>query len=308
MFEHAGRSSCRRTSGILMAQVRAGSSRRETRSEPAGVRGRIAPLFIVIAGVCALVLLAALLGRGPRAPGSAAGGGDVGSPGPTTAAPVDFTAFLYPEASAAPGIALVDSADRPFTLTSLRGDLVLVFFGYTHCPDVCPADGRHGRGGDARIRPGVRAVFVTVDPERDTTASLAEYEPVSARRVHCPYRQPGPGYPRHRRGLGCEVRTGRDWRGERLLHVTHGGRLRRGRQGSPARALPLRDGGSRDDRDHAAGRDHGLPTGLVAIRLDGPVGDLDALGPGAPTRDRVVVRLGRGPQPWSSASSARVGV
>jgi len=57
----------------------------------------------------------------------------------------------------------------------LRGEPTFVFFGYTHCPDVCPATiGTVGLAMDA-FGPGVSAVFVSVDPERDTTEWLREY-------------------------------------------------------------------------------------------------------------------------------------
>jgi protein SCO1/2 len=52
---------------------------------------------------------------------------------------------------------------------------VLVFFGYTHCPDVCPATiGEVGLAMGASP-PGIRALFVSIDPERDTPAWLKEY-------------------------------------------------------------------------------------------------------------------------------------
>ena len=75
----------------------------------------------------------------------------------------------------APPIELTDQDDRPFSLASLRGQPTMVFFGYTHCPDVCPATiGTMGLAM-AAFGPGVRAVFVTVDPERDTPTWLNEY-------------------------------------------------------------------------------------------------------------------------------------
>ncbi len=65
-----------------------------------------------------------------------------------------------------------------FTLAEQRGKVVLLFFGYTHCPDVCPTTlydfqkikTRLGEQADA-----VRFVFITVDPERDTVDVLEEY-------------------------------------------------------------------------------------------------------------------------------------
>jgi len=61
-----------------------------------------------------------------------------------------------------------------FDLADLRGHDVLVYFGYTHCPDVCPQTLAEVYDVFA-ARPGTRALFVTVDPERDTPEFLAEW-------------------------------------------------------------------------------------------------------------------------------------
>ena len=58
----------------------------------------------------------------------------------------------------------------------MRGGIVLVFFGYTHCPDVCPATIGVVEQVMATYGPGVRTLFVTVDPERDTTTWLKEFD------------------------------------------------------------------------------------------------------------------------------------
>lgn len=66
---------------------------------------------------------------------------------------------------------------QPFTDARLAGKPSLIFFGYTHCPDVCPtalfqvSEVLKALGPDAKAN----AVFVTVDPERDTPKVLAEY-------------------------------------------------------------------------------------------------------------------------------------
>ena len=108
--------------------------------------------------------------RASESPGSSASSGLSGS-----SAPIDLAAFLYPAPGPAPALELTDSNDRAFSLASLRGEPMFVFFGYTHCPDVCPATtGTVGLAMDA-FGPGVGAVFVSVDPERDTTTWLREY-------------------------------------------------------------------------------------------------------------------------------------
>ena len=67
---------------------------------------------------------------------------------------------------------------RPLSLSELKGDLVLLNFGYTGCPDVCPAALARMRDALAMVdeaRGGVVPVFVTLDPERDTVDRMAPY-------------------------------------------------------------------------------------------------------------------------------------
>ncbi len=76
---------------------------------------------------------------------------------------------------AVPDFTLTDQYGRPFRLSDQQGNVVLLFFGYTQCPDVCPttlATWRrvHQELGDDAAR--VRFVFITVDPERDTQERL----------------------------------------------------------------------------------------------------------------------------------------
>jgi protein SCO1 len=75
----------------------------------------------------------------------------------------------------APSLELVDQGGEPFALTSLAGHPVLVFFGYTHCPDVCPATVGVLNEVLADAGPGVRAVFVSIDPDRDGPPEMASY-------------------------------------------------------------------------------------------------------------------------------------
>lgn len=75
---------------------------------------------------------------------------------------------------------LTDHLGRPRSLGDFKGQVVLIFFGYTHCPDMCPttlaqlAQLRAKLGQDA---PRVQGLFVTLDPKRDTPAVLAQYVP-----------------------------------------------------------------------------------------------------------------------------------
>ena len=75
---------------------------------------------------------------------------------------------------------LTDTSGAPRALADYRGKVVVLFFGYTQCPDVCPttmADLRTvmQKLGDEAAR--VQVVFVTLDPERDTPAVLGQYVP-----------------------------------------------------------------------------------------------------------------------------------
>jgi len=73
---------------------------------------------------------------------------------------------------------LIDQNGNPITDADIKGRPFLVFFGYTHCPDVCPttlfdvSEVMRALGKDAD-RAG--ALFVTVDPERDTPAVMKDY-------------------------------------------------------------------------------------------------------------------------------------
>jgi protein SCO1/2 len=76
--------------------------------------------------------------------------------------------------------ALTDHNGKPRTLADFRGKVVTVFFGFTHCPDVCPTTLSEMKlvlkelGSDANR---VQVLFVTVDPERDTPEVLRQYVP-----------------------------------------------------------------------------------------------------------------------------------
>ncbi len=84
-------------------------------------------------------------------------------------------------ASPAPPLVVAGELDRPetrFALADARGDVVLLYFGYTHCPDVCPTTlsdwvrAKRALGADST---GVRYVFVSVDPARDTPERSRAY-------------------------------------------------------------------------------------------------------------------------------------
>jgi len=77
-------------------------------------------------------------------------------------------------------LALVDQHGQLRRLEDFRGKAVVLFFGYTHCPDVCPttlADLAQVMRQLGPLADRVQVLFVTVDPERDTQQVLAKYVP-----------------------------------------------------------------------------------------------------------------------------------
>jgi protein SCO1 len=101
---------------------------------------------------------------------------------------VFFMVFLFATGqfrSGGPGVsaiggpfALTDQDGKPITDRDFKGEPLLVFFGYTHCPDVCPttlfeiSEVLRALGPDADR---VHALYITVDPERDTPAVMKDY-------------------------------------------------------------------------------------------------------------------------------------
>lgn len=74
---------------------------------------------------------------------------------------------------------LNSTTKQPFTLSSAKTPLKLVYFGYTYCPDVCPTGLTRITQALALLTPAQRSqvttIFITVDPERDTPETLASY-------------------------------------------------------------------------------------------------------------------------------------
>lgn len=122
------------------------------------LRRALIVLVIGALGAVAGLLIRDLVGDGSlRGPVATTGGGAIGAPFSLTGHHGDR----------------VSSEDY-------RGQYMLIYFGYTFCPDVCPAELQDmglaidALGGDGeRVQP----IFITVDPERDTVAALAGYMP-----------------------------------------------------------------------------------------------------------------------------------
>ena len=100
------------------------------------------------------------------------------TPQPTAAAVAAGTeTALAPVGDPRPAPELADLVlpdGSPFDLADLRGHDTLVYFGYTHCPDVCPMTLGEVFGVFEAL-PETQALFVTVDPERDTPEFLDEW-------------------------------------------------------------------------------------------------------------------------------------
>jgi protein SCO1/2 len=75
---------------------------------------------------------------------------------------------------------LNDHTGKPRTMADFRGKLVFVFFGYTHCPDICPTTLSDMAGIMKSLGPDadkLQVLFITLDPERDTPEVMAGYVP-----------------------------------------------------------------------------------------------------------------------------------
>jgi protein SCO1/2 len=89
-----------------------------------------------------------------------------------------FKGTLYPDLKAAPDFELTATDGQRFQLSEHRGQIVLMFFGYTSCTDVCPttlAEAKQILKGVGGNSDRVTFLFITVDPERDTPQVLANY-------------------------------------------------------------------------------------------------------------------------------------
>ena len=123
----------------------------------ASIVGLVAAASLALAGCGA---------GGAGTPSANASTGSIGAPG---------SAYAYPDIRPAPPLDLTDQDGRAFRLASLLGAPVLVYFGYTHCPDVCPATVGILNEVIAGLGSPIHIVIVTVDPERDTVAALRDY-------------------------------------------------------------------------------------------------------------------------------------
>ena len=162
----------RRHNAFALILLLAGGRRSEVRSHaaPTVTASTARPRVLAVVVTAAVViggLTLHLAHRRAAVPGLSGdgGGGLRGTVGEPTARP-DFT--------------LLDTDGRPFDFRAeTEGRLALLFFGYTHCPDVCPvhlaglADVLQDLPPEDRSR--VRVIFVTVDPARDTAERMRQW-------------------------------------------------------------------------------------------------------------------------------------
>jgi protein SCO1/2 len=117
---------------------------------------------MVVVGVLAVLLLTACSGSEPE---------------PTfTVSP--FRGSVLGEAVAAADFELKDQHGQVFRLSQQRGKVVVLFFGYTSCPDVCPTTLSAWKRAFEELgeqAQEARFVFITVDPERDTPARMRQH-------------------------------------------------------------------------------------------------------------------------------------
>jgi len=88
---------------------------------------------------------------------------------------------LFPDPKPLTAFALTDHKNRVFDLASLKGKWSFLFFGFTHCPDICPttlavlARARDNIAKNAVGAEDIQFVFISVDPNRDTASKLRQY-------------------------------------------------------------------------------------------------------------------------------------
>jgi protein SCO1/2 len=132
--------------------------------EPLQAGGRV-PLTLTFRHGGRIRIEAGIRGLGPSA-------------GASRHADPGYRMAIWPPCAVSPDFHLLDSGGRARSLADYRGQIVIVFFGFVHCPDFCPAEMLRlslslKRLGPARNK--VRVLFITLDPERDTPAILGPY-------------------------------------------------------------------------------------------------------------------------------------
>lgn len=92
--------------------------------------------------------------------------------------PLPFKSKAFPDTPTAPAFTLIDQTGQLRSLSEFKGTVVSLFFGFTHCPDICPT--HLARQAEIMRQLGpladqVAILFVTLDPERDSPEALKRY-------------------------------------------------------------------------------------------------------------------------------------
>ncbi|MEO5346457.1 MAG: SCO family protein [Magnetococcus sp. YQC-9] len=105
------------------------------------------------------------------------------TPDPTLTMPKELIGVLLPSPRDLQPFSLIDHHEKPFAPERLQGRWTFIFFGYTHCPDVCPlsmgllAETYDLLGKTPNALSKVQSLFVSVDTERDSPEQLKNYVP-----------------------------------------------------------------------------------------------------------------------------------
>lgn len=124
----------------------------------------VALVVVLVAGACGSTDEGSTAGTAPEASTDAL-------EGLRRDPPLDVSTVVLPEVREG-------EADQPFTMVPQPGNLLFVYFGYTHCPDLCPTTLADLRKALRELGPDaarIETAFVTVDPQRDTASVLPSY-------------------------------------------------------------------------------------------------------------------------------------
>lgn len=112
--------------------------------------------------------------------GSAGGAGAQGASAPDRSAAELMDALMWNRGPVGGPFSLIDHTGKVRTDAEFRGKLLVIYFGYTYCPDICPTDLQSISHAVDTLDPAgaaIQPLFITIDPERDTSEHLAEYVP-----------------------------------------------------------------------------------------------------------------------------------
>lgn len=98
----------------------------------------------------------------------------------TNKTPTLKTATIFPEPRIISSFELIDDENKPFTLENLKGHFSLIFFGFTHCPDLCPTtlatlNKSYKILENAKLKNLPQILFISVDPEQDDPKTIKKY-------------------------------------------------------------------------------------------------------------------------------------